>query len=115
MGDECLENYVTVEEAAELFGVSNVRVLALLHQPCRKCRIVKHEINENTGKINSRYFRNEDGCEECNYTGRRLPGYKVGNGEKSPWLIKKEDILNFKSQPVGFPRGQLRPKDVDKQ
>jgi len=107
---DCLDNYVTVDEAAKMLGVSNVRIIFLLNSPCRFCRTIRTEVNRKTKKVTTVFEKKEGGCEHCRGTGLRLPGYKVGSGKKAPWLILKEDVENFESEPIGFPRGQNKSK-----
>jgi len=106
------EGYISVADAARILKVTVARIHQFINSPCLGCgrSAIESEINDE-GEIE--YFDvsvfNESGCQECNYTGFRLPTYgRFGTAEQSPHRLKLSDVEKLKGRKGGFPKGKTR-------
>lgn len=84
---------ITVEEAAEILGVSNRRVRALINEACPRCG----------GDLS---VEGGEPCPRCRGHGMRLPAQKFGDALTAPWMITEwaVEIADLKIRPPGRKR-----------
>ena len=101
---------IDTTEAAKVLGISRLRVLQMINEPCPDCGERRYVTEKNGDKVIIDYL-SPHGCERCHFTGRRLPYVKrLGRGSRAPYLINPNDLILVAKRFPGYPPGRKRRK-----